>query len=98
MKRHFIVSLIKNGIIGGSIVADSKAITYRTGKLTIPQEYRHLVMKYNDISEVITGWLFVLPTVTVIMRNGSEYKFAVFFTRKHFVKTLTSMGVKENML
>jgi hypothetical protein len=50
-KKFFIASLIKNGILGGSIVADSEAITYRTGKLMIPQNH-HLVMKYEDISEV----------------------------------------------
>ena len=88
MKNYFIVSLIKNGIIGGSIVADSEGITYHTGKITIPQEYRHLVMKYEDISEVSKGWLFILPTVTVKMRNGDEYKFAVFFSRKHLVDVL----------
>ena len=37
MKKYFIVSLIKNGILGGGIVADTEAITYHSGKLTIPQ-------------------------------------------------------------
>ena len=94
MKKRFVVSFVKNGILGGGIVADSEAITYHTGKLTIPQEYRHLVMKYEDIREVTMGWLFVLPTVTVKMQNGTEYKFVVFFSRKRFVNTLTDMGVK----
>ena len=93
MKKYFVVSLIKNGILGGGIVADSEAITYHTGKLTIPQEYRHLVMKYEDIAEVTPGWLFIFPTVTVKMRNGMEYKFAVFFSRKRLVNTLKAMGV-----
>ena len=94
MKKYFVVSLVKNGFIGGGISADSEAITYRTGKVTIPQEYRHLVMKYEDICEVSSEWLFVLPTVTVKMRNGNEYKFAIFFNRKRFVDTLIDMGVK----
>ena len=94
MKKYFVVSLVKNGLIGGGISADSEAITYRTGKVTIPQEYRHLVMKYEDICEVSSEWLFVLPTVTVKMRNGNEYKFAIFFNSKHFVDTLIDMGVK----
>jgi len=94
MKKYFVVSLVKNGLIGGGISADSEAITYRTGKVTIPQEYRHLVMKYEDICEVSREWLFVLPTVTVKMRNGNEYKFAIFFNRKRFVDTLIDMGVK----
>jgi hypothetical protein len=94
MKKYFVASLVKNGLIGGGISADSEAITYRTGKVTIPQEYRHLVMKYEDICEVSSEWLFVLPTVTVKMRNGNEYKFAIFFNRKRFVDTLIEMGVK----
>jgi len=93
MKKYFLVSLVKHGILGGGIVADSEAITYHTGKTTIPKEYRHLVMRYQDICEVTMGWLFILPTVTVKMRSGKEYKFAVFFSRKRFVNTLISMGV-----
>lgn len=93
MKKYFVVSLVKNGILGGGIVADSEAITYHTGKVTIPQEYRHLVMNYEDICEVTKGWFFILPMVTVKMRNGKEYKFAVFFSRECFVNTLRGMGV-----
>ncbi len=95
MKKYFVVSLVKNGILGGGIVADSEAIIYHTGKVTIPQEYRHLVMKYEDIGKVTEGWLFVLPTVTVTMKDGKEYKFVVFFSRKRFVNTLTDMGVSQ---
>ena len=90
MKKYFLVSLVKNGILGGGIVADSEAITYHTGKLTVPQEYRHLVMKYEDISEVTTGWLFLLPTVTVKLRNGNAHTFAVFFSRKRLVDTINT--------
>ena len=92
MKRYFIVSLCKNGILGGGIVADSEAITYHTGKVTVPKEYRNLVMKYDDIYEAISGWLFILPTVLIKMKSGEEYKFVVF-NRKRFVNTLKEMGV-----
>lgn len=95
MNKYFIVSLVKNGILGGGIVADSETITYHTGKLTIPQEYRHLVMKYEDISEVTKGWLFILPTVTIKMRNGNEYKFVVFFSRKRFINALRGVVNKN---
>lgn len=95
MKKYFVVSLIKNGILGGGIVADLEAITYHTGKVTIPQEYRRLVMKYVDICEVTMGWFFILPTVTVKMREGSEYRFAVFFSRRRLVNTLKDMGVGQ---
>ena len=93
MKNYFAVSLVKNGILGGDIVADEEAITYHTGKLTVPQEYRNLVMRYENISKVTKGWLFVLPTVTVKMKNGSEYTFAVFFGRNRFLDILTDKGV-----
>ena len=93
MKKYFVVSLVKNGLIGGGISADSEAITYRTGKVTIPQEYRHLVMKYEDICEVEKGYLFILPTITVKLKSGKDYKFVVFFSRKHFINTLRDKGI-----
>jgi hypothetical protein len=93
MKKYFVVSLVKNGLLGGGIVADSEAITYNTGKVTIPQEYRHLVMKYEDIREVTKGWLFILPTVTIKMRSGTEYTFAVFFNRDQLLNVLRDMGI-----
>lgn len=93
MKKYFVVSLVKNGILGGGIVADSEAITYHTGKLTIPDRYRHLEMKYKDISKVTAGWLFLLPTVLIEMQNGEKFKFVVFFSRKRFVGVLRNMGV-----
>ena len=94
MKQYYVVSLIKNGILGGGLVANTEAITYHTGKMTIPQEYRQIEMKYEDIQEVIQGWLFILPTVTLKMRNQKEYKFAMFFNRKRLINTLKNMGVK----
>jgi hypothetical protein len=94
MKKYFLVSLVKNGILGGGIVADSEAITFRTGKVTVPPEYRHITMRYKDILDAEMGWLFILPTVTVTMKSGKEYRFAVFFSRKRFVDTLISMGAE----
>ncbi len=93
MKQYFVVSLIKNGILGGGITADAEAITYHTGKLTVPAEYRHLEMKYKDICRVTAGWLFILPTVTIEMQNGKAFRFAVFFGRKRFVNVLGDRGV-----
>ncbi len=94
MKKYFIVSLCRNGILGGGITADSEAITYHTGKTTVPKEYRHIQMKYNDICSFSTGQLFLLPTVSIKMHRGEEYRFVVF-ARKRFVALLKEMGVKE---
>ena len=49
MGKYFVVSLCKNGLIGGGITAEEDAITYHTGKVTVPKEIRRLVMKYEDI-------------------------------------------------
>ena len=93
MKKYFVVSLIKNGILGGGLVADPEAITYHTGKVTVPQKYRRLVMKYEDIEAVTAGWCFVLPTVLVRMRGGEAHRFAVFFGRARLIRLLREMGV-----
>ncbi len=94
MKKYFIVSLCKNGILGGGIVATSEAITYHTGKLTIPDKYKHIEMRYKDIRAMTVGWLFIFPTVALRMSNGEEYKFIVF-AKKRFVNMLKEMGVSE---
>ncbi len=39
-KQLFIVSFCYRGLLGGDIIADENAITYKTGKLTIPAEFR----------------------------------------------------------
>ena len=94
MKNYFIVSLIRNGILGGGMTADAEAITYHTGKVTVPNEYRRLVMKYSDIRQVETGRMLLMPTVTVKMQNGEEYRFAVFFGQKRLVELLKEQGVQ----
>ena len=43
MGKYFVVSLCKNGLIGGGITAEEDAITYHTGKVTVPKEIRRLV-------------------------------------------------------
>ena len=94
MKNYFIVSLIKNGILGGGMTADAEAIIYHTGKVTVPAEFRRLVMKYSDIRQVETGRMLLMPTVTVKMQNGEEYKFAVFFGQKRLLELLKEQGVQ----
>ena len=87
MKNTFTVSLCKNGILGGCIVVDSESITYKTGKLTIPEKYRNLEMKYRDILSVTESRLLFMPTVSLRMKNDEEYKFIVF-ARKRFLEVL----------
>lgn len=87
IKKYFIASLCKNGILGGGIVADPEAITYYTKKLTVPDQYKQIKMKYTDIHTFTIGHLFLFPTVSLTMKSGEEYKF-IIFARKRLVKIL----------
>ncbi len=78
MKKVFVASLCRNGLLGGGIIADDEGITYRTGKLTIPQKFRNLEMKYGEIRAVTKDRLLCLPTVSVTMKDGESYRFLVF--------------------
>lgn len=92
MKKYFIVSLCRNGILGGGIVVDEEKVTYKTGKITVPDKFRNLEMRYEDIKGISTGWLLFLPTVTIKMKNSEAYRFVVF-SRKKFLSVLKERGV-----
>ena len=65
-KQLFMVSFCYRGLLGGEIIADENAVTYRTGKLTIPAEYRNLEMKYTDIAYVYRDKAAFLPAVSIL--------------------------------
>ncbi len=87
MKNTFMVSLCKNGLLGGYIVMEEEAMIYRTGKVTIPQKHRNLVMKYNDIKSLTKEKMLFMTTISVQMKNMEEYKFLVF-NEKRFLEVL----------
>jgi len=87
MQNIFTVSLCKNGILGGYIVVGEVSMIYKTGKVTIPEKYRNLVMEYKDIFSVTEGKMLFLPTISFKMKNDEEYKFIVF-ARKRFLEAL----------
>lgn len=93
MKKYFVVSLIKNGILGGGLVADEQGLQYHTGKVSIPSEYRRIVMKYADICKATAGGFVLFPTIRIGMRSGETYRFAVFGGRKCLMNILREMGV-----
>ncbi len=90
VKKYFIVSLCRNGILGGGMIVDEQKITYKTGKLTVPDKFRNLEMRYEDIADVSTGRLLFLPTVTIKMKDAEAYRFVVF-ARKKFLTVLREM-------
>ena len=95
-KQLFIVSFCSRGLLGGEIIADENAVTYRTGKLTIPAEYRNLEMKYTDIAYVYRDKAAFLPAVSIHMKSDKNYKFVFFFVRKKFFELMKSRGVTVN--
>lgn len=94
MKRYFVASLCRNGVLGGGIVADDEGFTFRTNKLTVPPSVRHLSMCYRNIREITKGWMLCFPVVTVKMKDGEEHRF-VLFRRQLFCTCLPS-GASEN--
>ena len=94
MKKYFVASLIKNGILGGGIFVDSDAVIYKTGKVTVSEKYRNLVMKYEDISEISKGNFLFMPTVSIKMKNGEEHKFIIFFGIERFMNLVKENGAE----
>ena len=81
MKKYFIVSLVKNGILGGGLCLDTEAVTYKTNKLTVDKKYRNLVLPIREIKEI--SWKqIVFPVASFLMASGEQYKFIIFNKRR----------------
>lgn len=74
MRKVFMCSLCRGGILGGALYADDTAITYKTNKLTVAKAYRNLAMPLDQIREIT--WNRILATVT--MADGQQYRFLIF--------------------
>ena len=77
MKSYFICSLCHNGLLGGGLIVDENTITYKTGKVTIENKYRNLVLNRNDIIS-ITWKRIIFPIVTFKMKNSEDFRFMIF--------------------
>lgn len=77
MKNYFVCSLIHNGVLGGGLLVDDEIINYKTGKVTVEERYRDLVLKREDIVSVTWKWV-VFPKATFEMKNGERYSFLIF--------------------
>ncbi|MBD5496350.1 MAG: hypothetical protein HDR11_01095 [Lachnospiraceae bacterium] len=77
MRKVFMCSLCRNGILGGGLYLDNQSIIYRTQKLTVNEKYRNLVLPLNEIRK-ITWKLIIFPVATFLMKNGEEYKLIIF--------------------
>ncbi len=95
MKQYFIASICREGILGGGIVADDEAITYKTGKVTVSPKIKNLEMKYRDIQGFTKKWVFCFPVFSIVMNDGETYKF-ILFNPKRF-NSLLSDKVKQQI-
>lgn len=84
MKTVFLCSLCHNGILGGALYLGNQALTYRTGKLTVSEEYRSLTLPVSEIQEITWKWR-IFPMVVFAMKDGSTHRFLIF-RKRAFVK------------
>ncbi len=78
MEKTYAASLCWHGLLGGGLFLDDERVTYRTGKLTVPPEIRNLQLPFCRIKRVEKSKALFLPTVTIAMQDGREWKFLVF--------------------
>jgi len=81
MKKVFICSLCRDGILGGALYLNESSLTYKTNKLTVDKAYRNLVLSLEKI-ENLTWKRIVFPIATFRMKSGEEYKFIIFNKRR----------------
>jgi hypothetical protein len=77
-------SLCRNGILGGALYLENEALTYKTTKLTVDQQYRNLILPFKEIRE-ITWKRIIFPVATFHMKNGEEYTFLIF-NKSRFIR------------
>ena len=93
MKQYYIASICREGILGGGIVADDEALTFRTGKATVSPRLKNLEIKYRDIQSFTKKRVFCFPVFSITMNDGEVYKF-IIFNPKRF-NSLLSDKVKQ---
>ncbi len=84
MKSFFLCSLCHCGILGGVLIVDEDAITYKTGKITVDKKYRNLKISRSDIVSLSWKWI-IFPVATFVMKNGEKYSFLIF-NKWRFIK------------
>ena len=92
MKKAFYASLFYNGVRGGAIIVNDTAVVYKNQTLTMPDEYKNIVMPFADIDRIDCGRAFLFPTFTIYLKNGKYYKY-IIFNRKRFYKTMQNANI-----
>lgn len=90
MKRVYVASLCKNGLLGGGLYIDDEKITFRTGKITVPPQLRNLELTFKNMTGIRKERILILPVAAVSMKNGEEWNFFVL-RRNDFVHTAKTL-------
>ncbi len=84
MKKAFMCSLCRRGILGGALFVDKECVTFRTNKLTVDEKYRNLILPVSEIAGI--KWKYIIfPVAEFTMKTGENYKF-IIFNRRGFEK------------
>ena len=79
MEKLYMVSLCyRGGLLGGGLALVDERLTYSTTKLQVPPEIRKFQLPFCRIKRVEKSKALFLPTVTITMEDGKEWKFLVF--------------------
>ena len=94
MKKKFMCSLCRSGIVGGTLILEKKSISYKTSKLTVEKAYKNLVLPVDEIVKLKWNRV-VFPIATFFMNNGEKYKILIF-NKLRFNKWLQKFRIEIN--
>lgn len=92
MRSVYAASIIWRGILGGGIIVESDKMTYKTGKLLLPENIKNLEMPYSIIKEITAGYFLCFPIIDVVLPT-EHYKFIVF-NRRRLLKQIHHLSPK----
>lgn len=88
MDKTYMVSLCwRGGLLGGALVLEDERMGFHSTKLQVPPEIRNFSLPFCRIRNVEKSRALFLPTVTIEMETGREWKFLVF-SRRSFLDNL----------
>lgn len=93
MEKLYMASLCyRGGLLGGGLVVDDERLTYSTTKLQVPPDIRRFQLPFCRIRRVEKSRALFLPTVTITMEDGKEWKFLVFGRNGFLANLDAAMG------
>lgn len=86
MKKSFYASVCADGLHGGAVYLLDDGFCFRCQKITIAEEYKNLMIPYQNIKSISKGKrIFFIPTTIIETIGGIKYRFLIF-NRKRFIE------------